>query len=41
MVNLYTAVLEAIILGCKREIGDKTKEVSLTRQKMLKKKELD
>ena len=41
MVDLYNAVLEAIILGCKREIGDKTKEVSLTRQKMLKKKELD
>lgn len=38
-IELYQAVMEAIILGCKREVNDKTKEVSLTRQKMLKKKE--
>jgi len=40
-VGLYQAVLGAIILGCKREITDKSKEVSLTRLAQLKKKESD
>ena len=38
-VNLYNAVMSAIILGCEREIKDAGKTISLTRQKMLKKKE--
>ena len=38
-VNLYNAVMATIILGCEREISEKSKEISLTRQKMLKKKE--
>jgi len=40
-VELYKAVLGAIILGCKREIEDKSKEISLTRLAQLKKKEAD
>lgn len=38
-VGLYNAVMAAIVLGCNREIKDAGKTVSLTRQKMLKKKD--
>lgn len=38
-VKLYNAVMAAIVLGCDREIKEKSKEVNLTRQKMLKKKD--
>ena len=40
-VALYGAVIDAILLGLHREVSDKQKEVSLTRQRMLKKKESD
>lgn len=39
-VKLYNAVMAAIVLGCDREIKEKNKEVNLTRQKMLKKKDI-
>ena len=40
-IDLYNAVMAAIILGCNREISDKDRTISLTRQRMLKKKESD
>lgn len=40
-IDLYNAVMAAIILGCNREIADKDRTISLTRQRMLKKKESD
>ena len=39
-IKLYNAVMAAIVLGCDREIKEKNKEVNLTRQKMLKKKDI-